>query len=327
LEPPSRILDSSILDDYFSLGIFLIVALLVYALVSGISLSFTFLKEDSRAGSNKKGKQVSHLLSSPDSFHGTVLQFSLLVKLIIIFLSIRLLNSVVGAAALSIVLIYSVNEIVRLAVKGRESDFFYGTSFFTIIMSAVATPFNGLLNRFTLVLDQEREEREVQSLEEITEIEEGSNIKDAQERTLLKNIVALTNTSVYDIMKPRVEVMALSSTMSVKEVMERAVKCGYSRLPVFEDSLDNIQGFLYIKDLVGYLKESNVDYDWKQHIREAYFVPGNKKISDLLEEFRQKKIHLALVADEYGGTDGIVTLEDVLEEIVGEISDESDKSQ
>ena len=304
----------------------MIVALLVYALVSGISLSFNYLKEDSRASSAKKGKQISHLLSNPENFHGTVLQFSILVKLIIIFLSIRLLNSVVAAAALALVLIYSMNEVVRLALRGRESGFFYGTSLFTLIMSAVATPFNGLLNRFTVVLEEEREEREVQSFEEMTEIEEGADIKDAQERTLLKNIVALTNTSVYDIMKPRVEVTALSTTMSAKEVMDTAVTCGYSRLPVFENNLDNIQGFLYIKDLVGYLKESKVDYDWKQHIREAYFVPGNKKISDLLEEFRQKKIHLALVADEYGGTDGIVTLEDVLEEIVGEISDESDKS-
>lgn len=327
MEPPSSIINSSILDDYFSLGMLLIVSLLIYALISGINRSFNILKDESSAHSNNKGKQVSHLLSHPENFHGTVLQFSLLVKLFIVFFSYRLLNSIVGAAVLSIVLIYTVNEFVRLALKGSESGFFRSTSFFTLMLSAIATPFNSLLNNFTLVLEEEREEREVQSLEEITEIEEGSNIKDEQERTLLKNIVALTNTSVYDIMKPRVEVSALNTNMTVKEVMETAVQCGYSRLPVFENNLDNVLGFIYIKDLVGYLKESNADYDWKQHIREAYFVPGNKKISDLLEEFRQKKIHLALVADEYGGTDGIVTLEDVLEEIVGEISDESDKSQ
>jgi len=327
LEPPSSILNISILDDYFSLGMLLIVALFIYALISGIAHSFNYLKDDPQIHSNKRVKRISHLLSNPDNFYGTILQFSLLVKLFIIFLSVRLLNSVVAAAALSAVLIYSVNEILNLALKGRESAFFYTTSLITLIMSAVATPFNSILNRFTLLLEEDREEREVQSLEEMTEIEEGSDIKDVQERTLLKNIVALTNTSVDDIMKPRVEVTALSTTMSTKEVMETAVKCGYSRLPVFENNLDNIKGFLYIKDLIGYLKESKDDYDWKQHIREAYFVPGNKKINDLLEEFRQKKIHLALVADEYGGTDGIVTLEDVLEEIIGEISDESDKSQ
>ncbi|MFA6770958.1 MAG: CBS domain-containing protein [Bacteroidales bacterium] len=327
MEPPSSILNISILDDYFSLGMLLIVALFIYALISGIAHSFNYLKDDPQIHSNKRVKRISHLLSNPDNFYGTILQFSLLVKLFIIFLSVRLLNSVVAAAALSAVLIYSVNEILNLALKGRESAFFYTTSLITLIMSAVATPFNSILNRFTLLLEEDREEREVQSLEEMTEIEEGSDIKDVQERTLLKNIVALTNTSVDDIMKPRVEVTALSTTMSTKEVMETAVKCGYSRLPVFENNLDNIKGFLYIKDLIGYLKESKDDYDWKQHIREAYFVPGNKKINDLLEEFRQKKIHLALVADEYGGTDGIVTLEDVLEEIIGEISDESDKSQ
>ncbi len=327
MEPPSSILNNSLLDDYLSLGIILIVVLLVYALISGITRSFISLQEDSRGGSHKRAKQLSHLLSNPRDFYGTVLQFSIVVKLLIVFLSVHLFNSVFVAAALSIALIYFVNEVVRLALKGRESGFFYGTYLFTLVMNAIATPFNGLLNKFTVVLEEEREEREVQSLEEMTEIEEGSDIKVAQERTLLKNIVALTNTSVYDIMKPRVEVTALSTTMTAKEVMETAVKCGYSRLPVYENNLDNIQGFLYIKDLIGYLEESKADYDWKQHIREAYFVPGNKKISDLLEEFRQKKIHLALVADEYGGTDGIVTLEDVLEEIVGEISDESDQSQ
>jgi CBS domain containing-hemolysin-like protein len=212
-------------------------------------------------------------------------------------LCIRAIDSVVLAVLLAVVLIYSVSEAVRMAIKGREAKFFHTTSFFTLVLSALAMPYNRLLNSFTLRLEERMEER---------------------------NIVSLSNKSVYDIMIPRVEVEALNTGMSTAQVMDIAIKCGYSRLPVYDSDMDNIKGFLYIKDLVNYLKEKRSDYDWKQHIREAYFVPGNKKINDLLEEFREKKIHLALVVDEYGGTDGIVTLEDVLEEIIGEITDESD---
>lgn len=204
-----------------------------------------------------------------------------------------------------------------MVVKGRELKIFQSTIYFTILLSAIAAPFNRLLISVTTMPQEEREEREereVMSLDEIAE------------QPLLKNIVSLSNKSVHDIMTPRVDVVGVNTNMSTSDVMEVAIKCGYSRLPVYNESLDNVTGFLYVKDLVDYLKEKNLNYDWKRHIREVYFVPASKRIGDLLEEFRQKKIHLALVADEYGGTDGIVTLEDVLEEIVGEISDESDKT-
>lgn len=320
LEPPS-----SFLDDYFSLGIFLILTLLVYAIISGTAYAFNHIV-DAFPNGDKRAKRVSHFFSEPILFTGTIMQFSLLFKLLIVFISLRLLNSIWGAALLSIVLIYSINEAVAMILKGKEESFFMKMSYLSIFFSAIAAPFNRVLIAFTSMPDQEREEREVQSLEEITEESPGDNQKEARERKLLKRIVALSNTSVSDIMKPRVEVVALSTSMSANEVMEVAVNCGYSRLPVYEGNLDNIKGFLYIKDLVGYLQDKKSDYDWKSHLRQVYFVPGNKKIGDLLEEFRQKKIHLALVVDEYGGTDGIVTLEDVLEEIVGEISDETDKT-
>jgi CBS domain containing-hemolysin-like protein len=177
-----------------------------------------------------------------------------------------------------------------------------------------------------MVLDESREQREAQSIEDITDLDNISDASQVEEKRLLKSIADLSTTSVSEIMRPRVEVAALSTSMSSSEILNKAIECGYSRLPVYEKSLDSVRGFLYVKDLVGYIKDGIEDFDWHKLIREAYFVPGSKKINDLLEEFRQKKIHLALVVDEYGGTDGIVTLEDVLEEIVGEISDESDET-
>ncbi len=322
MEPPS-----SILDDYFSTGILLILFLLVYTLISGIGYSYNFLFYVSQNKPEKSNRNVALLMSKPGFFHGTYLQFSMLFKLVIVFICYRLLNSTVAAAFLSMLFIYSADEIIKLVIKEREVSFFRKTVWFTLAMDMLSTPFNKILSRLTTVPEEEREEREQQSIEEITDDEESNNTIEFEQRQLLKNIISLSNTTVSDIMKPRVEVKAVNITMTSDQVLERAMKCGYSRLPVYDNNLDNIKGFLYVKDLVDYVQSRSSEYNWQKHIREAYFVPGIKKVSDLLEEFRQKKIHLALVVDEYGGTDGIVTLEDVLEEIVGEISDESDKIQ
>ena len=146
----------------------------------------------------------------------------------------------------------------------------------------------------------------------------------SDEKKSLKGIVKLPTISVEKIMKPRVDVVAIDIDSTNEEVIRIANECGFSRLPVYQEDLDDIRGFLYIKDMLPYIVDRSKEFNWKDHIREAYFVPESKKINDLLEEFRNKKMHLAVVVDEYGGTDGIVTLEDILEEIVGEIVDESD---
>ena len=173
-----------------------------------------------------------------------------------------------------------------------------------------------------------KDEHEANSINLFTDSNSADNeLVAGQDRKLLKAIVSLSDISVHQIMKPRVDVVAVDLSMTTSGVLERAIECGFSRIPVYDGNLDNIKGFLYIKDLISVFKEEPNMIDWHDFIREAYFVPGSKKIDDLLEEFRKKRIHLAMVVDEYGGTDGIVTLEDVLEEIVGEITDESDNPQ
>ena len=123
-------------------------------------------------------------------------------------------------------------------------------------------------------------------------------------------------------MHPRIDISAIDETMTYEEVLAFIQENGYSRVPVYHDNIDNITGIIYAKDLLPYLDEK--DFDWRRIKRKAFFVPDNKKLDDLLTEFQQRKIHLAIVVDEYGGTLGVVTLEDVIEEIVGEISDEYD---
>ena len=123
-------------------------------------------------------------------------------------------------------------------------------------------------------------------------------------------------------MVPRVDIFALSEELSYQELLNEIVAIGYSRIPVYRENLDNITGVIYIKDLLPHLDKT--DFDWNSVKRNAFFVPENKKLDDLLSEFQEKKIHLAVVVDEYGGTCGVITLEDIIEEIVGSINDEFD---
>src|SRR5690606_29945231 len=141
-----------------------------------------------------------------------------------------------------------------------------------------------------------------------------------EEKQILQGIVSFGNTETRQVMKPRMEIFALRLDNSFQEILQKIVEQGYSRIPVYTDSLDNINGILYIKDLVPHIDKK--DFQWQQLLREPYFVTETKKLDDLLNEFKEKHVHLAVVVDEYGGTSGIVSLEDVIEEIVGEISDE-----
>ena len=143
-----------------------------------------------------------------------------------------------------------------------------------------------------------------------------------EEEKILRGIVNFGNIEISQVMCPRVDIFALSSNLSIDKVLPRLIDNGFSRIPVFENQLDNIIGILYVKDLLPHIKGKN--FNWISILRPAYFVPENKKLDDLLKEFKSKKMHIAMVVDEYGGTSGLVTLEDLIEEIVGDISDEFD---
>jgi gliding motility-associated protein GldE len=146
-----------------------------------------------------------------------------------------------------------------------------------------------------------------------------------EDHKILEGIVRFGKTEACQIMTPRIEVQAIDADSNFQEVLEVILEAGYSRIPVFEDSQDNVIGILYIKDLLNYLNEDEA-FNWKAVLRKPFFIPENKKINDLLQEFRKMKMHMAVIVDEYGGASGIVTLEDILEEIVGEITDEFDEN-
>ena len=166
--------------------------------------------------------------------------------------------------------------------------------------------------------------------DELGQALEITRMEGQQDKEMLKGILKFGDTTASEIMTPRVDITGLNASMTFPQVMEVVVESGYSRMPVFGDSQDDIRGVLYARDLLPYIGEDNrLDeaFDWLSLAREPYFVPESRMIDDLLEDFRQRKLHIAIVIDEFGGTQGVVTLEDVLEEIVGDINDEYDEEE
>lgn len=164
------------------------------------------------------------------------------------------------------------------------------------------------------------------SMNELSEALEITTVNESDEKKMLQGIIKFGEKTVEEIMTSRVDITDIDIHLNFKELIEKIIETGYSRIPVFEDSRDSIKGIIYVKDLLAHIDEKD-DFEWQTLLRPAYFVPETKRIDDLLEEFRNKKIHMAIVVDEFGGTSGIVTLEDILEEIVGEISDEYDEEE
>lgn len=164
------------------------------------------------------------------------------------------------------------------------------------------------------------------SLDELADAVDMTQSSSPEEHVMLSGIVNFVNTEVQEIMKPRVDITALEIADDYNTVKQTIIESGFSRIPVYEEEIDNIRGTLYVKDLLPYINH-NKDFDWQKLVRKPYFVPEHKKINDLLADFQSNKVHMAIVVDEYGSTLGLVSLEDIIEEIVGEISDESDADE
>jgi gliding motility-associated protein GldE len=188
-------------------------------------------------------------------------------------------------------------------------------------------PLSSILVHSTNLIDKRISRRaydvSMSELSDAIELTAGHDTPE-EDKKILQGIVRFGDIEVKEIMKSRVDVTAVDLGTKFRELLKIVVDAGYSRVPAYEDSFDNIKGILYIKDLLPHLAEDD-EFTWSGLLKDALFVPENKKINDLLQEFQEKKIHMAVVVDEYGGTSGIVTLEDILEEIVGEISDEHDE--
>ena len=197
-----------------------------------------------------------------------------------------------------------------------------------MVLKKVFSPLSNLLVRSTFIANKLVAKRNynisVDELSQALELTDKDEV--SEESNILEGIIRFGAETAKEVMTPRLDVVDLEVSASFKEVLNFVVENGYSRVPVYEDSRDNIKGILYIKDLLPHLKKDD-SFKWQNLIRPAYFVPETKMIDDLLRDFQANKIHIAIVVDEFGGTSGIVTMEDIIEEIVGEINDEYDEDE
>jgi len=199
-----------------------------------------------------------------------------------------------------------------------------GISFFMNLFK----PLSSLLMCSTVIVNKVvTKEAQNISTDELSQALKITDVAANEEKEMLEGILKFGDKTVEEIMTPRVDITDIDIDSSFSEVMGIVISSGYSRLPVYEETQDNIKGVLYSRDLLPYIGKEMGDFEWQSLIRDPYFVPESRMIDDLLEDFRKLKIHLAIVVDEYGGTQGIVTLEDILEEIVGDINDEYDEEE
>ena len=316
----------------------LVVLVLIFlsALISGSEVSFFSLSaqnlENLSEIDERKEKQIRKLLKNPNKLLATILIANNFINVAIIILSSVLIFSsesafllVIQVIVITFVLVLLGEITPKVYAKQNAVSFSKKMTPVIIFFEWIFSPLSSILTSTTSFIDKRlKQKSEQMSMEEISQAIElaSDGVDHEDEKRILRSIVEFANIDAREIMQPRTDVIALDKNTSYSEVLHLIISSSYSRIPVFEGSFDNIKGVLYIKDLIPHLSSDQVD--WFSLCHEAMFVPETKKINDLLNEFREKKIHLAIVVDEYGGTSGIVTLEDVLEEIVGEINDEFD---
>nr|WP_105983344.1 gliding motility-associated protein GldE [Nonlabens agnitus] len=326
-------------EQLMYLGVFILL-LIFSALISGaevalFSLSNTELEEDNP--SFPKQAIVAKLLDRPKKLLATiliannainitsVLIFSILAEVWFGGLETEWLRFLLEVGVVTF-LILLFGEIFPKVYANRNPIGFANFMALPLNVLDKLFSFMSLPMRYITLLIQDRlgskkSNITVSQLSQALELTDENDTTD-EEQQLLQGIVSFGLTDTKNVMRNRTDVFALDESLTFKEIVPQVVTNGYSRIPVFKESIDNITGILYVKDLLPYIDRKN--FEWTKLLREAYFVPENKKLDDLLQDFQEQKKHLAIVVDEYGGTSGLISLEDIIEEIVGDISDEFD---
>lgn len=329
-------------------AIALILLLISSALISGTEVAFFSLSQtdlDELSNDGKEENIIVTLLERPRKLLATILITNNFINILIVLLFASLAENLFGdfdylidfyffkmpirfliEVILVTFLILLFGEVLPKVYASRNAlRFSKLMSKFIKTFNIILTPFSSPLIWLTKLVERQFGNKNsnfnVETLSQALELtSEGATTKDEQK--ILEGIVNFGNTETVQIMKPRIDIFALSDEETYEAVLDKILKNGYSRNPVYKENIDNIVGVLYAKDLLAHLNKQN--FKWQDLVREAFFVPENKKLDDLLDDFRARKNHLAIVVDEYGGTSGLVTLEDVIEEIVGDINDEFD---
>jgi len=321
--------------------ILLMILLLCSALISGAEVAFFSLTrsdiENGLEDNPKVFKIISKLLERPKKLLATILIANNFINIGIVILFAYLGESlfqnievlwVKFAFEVVIItfLILLLGEIVPKIYANRNRLKFAVFMAIPIkIIDVLFSPLSLPMRHFTIFIHNKLGKQKSNiSVDQLSQALEMTSKTDTtkEEHKILQGIVSFGNTDTKQVMRPRIDIFALSTDQKYSEIIPQIIENGYSRIPVYKDSIDSVIGILYVKDLLPYIDRKQ--FDWITLLREPFFVPENKKLDDLMVEFQSKKVHLAVVVDEYGGTSGLVSLEDVIEEIVGDISDEFD---
>lgn len=341
-EPFSLFLSLTSIDISVVSGfVLLFVLLLCSALISGaevalFSLSQTEVDKELEAES-KPFEIIYKLLQKPQKLLATILITNNFINIGVVILfaylsgylfediSSPVLKFVVEVVVVTF-LILLFGEILPKVYASRNNVKFskfmaYPLKALDVFFSPFSVPMQAITKRIHSKLGKQKSKLSVDHLSQALELtSEDDTTK--EEHKILQGIVSFGNTDTKQVMRPRIDIFALDETLKFSEILPDIIKKGYSRIPVFRENVDTVIGVLYVKDLLPHLEKK--EFEWTSLLRTPFFVPENKKLDDLMQEFQEKKVHLAVVVDEYGGTSGLVSLEDVIEEIVGDISDEFD---
>lgn len=348
-EPSRAIFDlivSNFADDPWVISVYLlafVVLVFLSGLISGSEVAFFSLSGDQLFDLQKSKKKIDHLvlelLGKPKQLLASILIANNLVNVAIVTISTMLTWKVTGsnsdANPLIIIsslvvtfLIVFFGEVIPKIYANKENlSFAYRTAHTLQLINKVFYPLGLMLLGISNLIEKRIEAKGYDvSVDDLNEaLEMTTEESTEEEKDILKGVVKFGTIHVKQIMRSRLDITAVDESIDFHQLMDKINKCGFSRIPVYKDSIDHIVGVLYIKDILPYIDRLET-YPWQKLVREPYFIPENKKIDDLLRRFQSMRVHMAIVVDEYAGTAGLITLEDVIEEIVGDIHDEFDQT-
>ena len=315
-----------------------IIALVISGFVSGSEISFFSLTpvQCDELEESSSGERVMRLLRVPERLLATILIINNLVNVTIVVLCNFALGPIFsGMSAVWSFILQTVLLTFLILLFGEILPKLYANSN-NLAWAKMAAPVleagvklfyplsSVLVKSSGIVKKVVTKENTAVTADDLSQALEIAQVTDGDNKDMLEGILKFGDTTASEVMTPRVDVTGLDVDDDFAEVMKVVIESGFARLPVYENSMDNIKGVLYSRDLLPYIGRTKEEFEWQKLMREPYFVPESRMIDDLLEDFRSRRVHLAIVVDEFGGTQGIVTLEDVLEEIVGDIDDEYD---
>ncbi len=317
------------------------VALAVSAFVSGSETAFFSLSQTDidDIDNDDKRTAVGQLLKEPEHLLATILITNNFVNVAIVLLlnfaltqileiSNAVVDFIVQSVLLTFILLLFGEILPKLYSNGHKLRWAVFAVGGLTALSRMLRPITSLMTRGTVIVNKMVAKRKEElSLDDLSHALEITDVEEQKDKSMLEEILKFGGKTVSDVMTPRIDMTCIDWDTTFDQLLAEVRESGYSRMPVYVDNQDNIKGIIYAKDLLPFIGKKNSAFKWQSLLRDAFFVPENRMIDDILDDFQKRKMHMAIVVDEYGGTQGLVTLEDVLEEIVGEINDEYDDDE